>query len=118
MKKFIVTGAVALITLSSVPAFAQSANIPSLGQVSGGSEVDNSKITIKGNQAKDVTNGGGTLDVMKVGSVNMAAETNVNSVVLMGSKIKNNSSIDIIENKAEKLMNIGGSLNVNSVVLK
>jgi len=119
MKKFIVTGAVALITLSSVPAFAQNVSIPGLGSNSKGSEVTKSTINVIGNKASNVTNGGGALSVMGKtgGALDMAAETNVNSVVLHGSKITN-STVNVMDNKADQIMNIGGSANVNSVVLQ
>jgi hypothetical protein len=116
MKKFIVTGAIAFAALSSVPAFAIDVNIPGFGSGSMGSEIKNSTVNVMGNKASNITNGGGSGSAGPV-SINMSAETNVNSVVLKGSKITD-STVNVMGNTADTVTNIGGAANVNSVVLQ
>ncbi|MDA7419087.1 hypothetical protein PGB34_22170 [Xenophilus arseniciresistens] len=119
MKKIVAASAIALIASVSATAFAQSGsgNIPGIGKGSGsaGSEINNSRITVSGNKARDVMAIGGSLGVAKVaGTADMTGIANVNSVNITGSKV-NNSEITVSNNEADGIKAIGGTANVNSV---
>ena len=118
MKKFAAAGLVT-VAFFSASAFAQSGsgNIPGIGKGAGsaGSEINNSRITVSGNKARDVLAVGGSAGVMKLaGSVDMSGIANVNSVNITGSKV-NNSQIAVTNNEADGIKAIGGTANVNSV---
>lgn len=113
----IATAAAAVLALTCGTAFAQSGNVTIPGLLSGkgsaGSEITNSKITLSGNKATDVTAGGGKVGI-KVAEVSMEGVANVNSVNITGSKIKD-SEISLMNNEAKNINAIGGTANVNSV---
>lgn len=117
MKKFAAAAGIATLAFFSVSAFAQSGaiSIPGVGKANGstGSEIFNSKITVSGNKAKDITAGGGSASI-KIASVEMSGIANVNSVNVTGSKV-HNSQIMVTDNSAEQVRAIGGTANVNSV---
>ncbi len=116
MLKIAITAAAAL-ALTCGSAFAQSGNvsIPGLfsGKGSAGSEITNSKITLSGNKASDVTAGGGKAGI-KVADVSMEGVANVNTVNITGSKVRD-SEITLMNNEAKNVNAIGGTANVNSV---
>lgn len=116
MKKMLIAGAAAMV-LCSAPAFAQSGNlaIPGVGNVSGsaGSTITRSTITVRGNEARDITAGGGEAS-FKIGAVEMDGVANVNSVNITGSEVTD-SHILVEDNVAEGVRAIGGTANVNSV---
>lgn len=113
----IATTAVAFLAMSCGAAFAQSGNISIPGLASGkgsaGSEITNSRITVAGNKANDITAGGGKAS-MKIADVTMDGTANVNSVNITGSKIRD-SEISVVDNEATGVRAIGGTANVNSV---
>lgn len=116
-KKFAAASLITIAALFSASAFAQSGgiSIPGVGSANGtaGSTINNSRITISGNKASNVTAGGGKAGI-KIASVEMAGVANVNSVNITGSKV-NNSTISVIGNEANNIRAIGGTANVNSV---
>ena len=81
-------------------------------------------VNVTGNTAKNVTTGGGNGKVeirpggFKVGEgeVNMTGVANVNSLVIKGDG-EVNGTVSIVDNVAEGINAIGGTANVNSVVL-
>ncbi len=113
----IATTAVAFLAMSCGAAFAQSGNISIPGLASGkgsaGSEITDSRITVSGNKARDITAGGGKANI-KVLGVEMDGIANVNSVNITGSKIRN-SEISVLDNEAVNVKAFGGTANVNSV---
>lgn len=115
MRKIAITAAV--FALSCSAAFAQSGNVTIPGLVSGkgsaGSEVTNSRITVTGNKATNVTAGGGKAG-MKVAEISMDGVANVNSINITGSRIRN-SDITVSGNEATDVRAFGGTANVNSV---
>ncbi|RYZ10833.1 MAG: hypothetical protein EOO24_08020 [Comamonadaceae bacterium] len=118
MKKIAAAGVVTLAFFSAT-AFAQSGSIsiPGVGKANGslGSEVFNSRITVSGNKARDVTAGGGSASVLKLGGqVEMSGMANVNTVNITGSKV-HDSQIMVTDNEATNVKAIGGTANVNSV---
>jgi len=116
MRKLAIT-AVATLSMTCGIAFAQSGNISVPGLVSGkgsaGSEITNSRITVAGNKATNVTAGGGKVG-MKVAEVSMDGIANVNSINITGSKIRN-SEITVSNNEATDIKAFGGTANVNSI---
>ena len=81
-------------------------------------------VTVEKNQAKNVVAVGGSMEAGKVlGGVAKGAEgkmtgvANVNSVVLNDSNAKISGTVAITGNKADGVYAIGGTANVNSVVM-
>ena len=116
MRKLSITTA-ALLIFACNAAFAQSGNasIPGMfsGKGSAGSEITNSKISVVGNKASNVTAGGGKAGI-KVADISMDGVANVNSINITGSKIRN-SEITVSGNEANEIKAYGGTANVNSI---
>lgn len=116
MKKIASLGVLTL-ALASGAAFAQNGGvtIPGLltGKGSAGSEIFRSKINVIGNQASNITAGGGKASI-KVADVTLDGTANVNSVNITGSKV-HDSEINVLNNTATDVKAIGGTANVNSV---
>ena len=81
-------------------------------------------VNIKDNRANKVFAIGGSVSAGKVlGGVGKAAEgemngvANVNSLVMNDRNAKVNGQVNIIGNRAENVFGIGGTTNVNSVVM-
>jgi len=81
-------------------------------------------VTIRNNKASNIVAGGGSLDIGKLGgkgkglaglSLNGAA--NVNSLVMYDNNAKVGGTVLIENNKADGVYAIGGTANVNSVVM-
>jgi hypothetical protein len=117
MKKFVVAATLGMGALFSAGAFAQAGgiNVPGLfsSKASAGSDIENSKISVINNKARNVTVGGGKAGI-KVASVEMDGIANVNSINITGSRIKG-SEITVSGNEAEGITAIGGTANVNSI---
>lgn len=109
-------GALAL-SLAASAAMAQSGavSIPGLFSAEGskGSTIKNSTISVSGNTARNVTAGGGSL---QVGAADLSLEgvANVNSINITGSEVTD-STISVSGNDATDINAIGGTANVNSI---
>ena len=116
MRKLAITAAAAL-AFSCGAVFAQSDDVTISGMPSGkgsaGSEITNSRVTVKGNKATNVIAGGGKAGI-KVAEISMDGVSNFNSSNITGSKFRN-SEITVSGNEATDSMAFGGTANVNSV---
>jgi hypothetical protein len=78
-------------------------------------------VNITGNKAKNITTGGGNVKASGIAgkligaSANMNGVANMNSVVLNDGKIS--GKVNVTGNTAEDVKAIGGTANVNSLVL-
>lgn len=80
-------------------------------------------VNITGNKAKNITTGGGNVKATGIASklvgasASMNGVANVNSVVLNDSNAKISGKVNVTGNTAEDVKAIGGTANVNSLVL-
>jgi hypothetical protein len=80
-------------------------------------------VTIKNNKASNIVAGGGSLDIgkvagpIKVGSASLTGIANVNSLVMYDSNARVGGTVTIDGNEAKHVYAIGGTANVNSVVM-
>lgn len=117
LAKFIV---VSTLAVASIPGFAG-------GGGGGAPEISSgATVTVRNNKASKIVSGGGSANLELKGlpkitpnlNVDASGETNVNSVIVSnGGKIS--GTVLVEGNKADDVYNFGGgSINVNSVVLK
>ena len=81
-------------------------------------------VSIRGNTASKIVAGGGSLDIGKIagglgkaGSLSLNGAANVNSLVMYDSNAKVGGTVTIESNKADNVYAVGGTANVNSVVM-
>ena len=101
-------------TLLGSIAIGMALNVAAAPEVSG-------TVNITGNKAKGIATGGGSAKVTGItskligGSASMNGVANVNSVVLNDGKIT--GKVNVMNNEAKDVKAVGGTANVNSLII-